>query len=101
RHTRSDRDWSSDVCSSDLLMDEPLGALDRKLRDRMQLEIKQLHKRLGITVLYVTHDQEEALAMSDRICLMKAGRIEQIGSPEERSEERRVGKECGCGVWTC
>ena len=66
-----------------ILMDEPLGALDRKLRDRMQLEIKQLHKRLGITVLYVTHDQEEALAMSDRICLMKAGRIEQIGSPEE------------------
>ena len=52
-----------------ILMDEPLGALDRKLRDHMQLEIKQLHKRLGITVLYVTHDQEEALAMSDRICL--------------------------------
>jgi putative spermidine/putrescine transport system ATP-binding protein len=66
-----------------ILMDEPLGALDRKLRDRMQLEIKQLHKRLGITVLYVTHDQEEALAMSDRICLMRQGRIEQIGSPEE------------------
>jgi putative spermidine/putrescine transport system ATP-binding protein len=66
-----------------ILMDEPLGALDRKLRDRMQLEIKQLHKRLGITVLYVTHDQEEALAMSDRICLMQQGRIEQIGSPEE------------------
>jgi putative spermidine/putrescine transport system ATP-binding protein len=66
-----------------ILMDEPLGALDRKLRDRMQLEIKQLHKRLGITVLYVTHDQEEALAMSDRICLMRQGRIEQIGSPQE------------------
>src|SRR5829696_9026340 len=66
-----------------ILMDEPLGALDRKLRDQMQLEIKQLHKRLGITVLYVTHDQEEALAMSDRICLMRQGRIEQIGSPEE------------------
>jgi putative spermidine/putrescine transport system ATP-binding protein len=66
-----------------ILMDEPLGALDRKLRDRMQLEIKQLHKRLGITVLYVTHDQEEALAMSDRICLMRQGRIEQIGSPED------------------
>src|SRR4051794_7365585 len=66
-----------------ILMDEPLGALDRQLRDRMQLEIKQLHKRLGITVLYVTHDQEEALAMSDRICLMRQGRVEQIGSPEE------------------
>ncbi len=66
-----------------ILMDEPLGALDRKLRDSMQLEIKQLHKRLGITVLYVTHDQEEALAMSDRICLMNQGRIEQIGSPED------------------
>ncbi len=66
-----------------ILMDEPLGALDRKLRDHMQIEIKQLHKRLGITVLYVTHDQEEAMAMSDRICLMNHGRIEQIGSPEE------------------
>jgi putative spermidine/putrescine transport system ATP-binding protein len=66
-----------------ILMDEPLGALDRQLRDRMQLEIKELHSRLGITVLYVTHDQEEAMAMSDRICLMNNGRIEQIGTPEE------------------
>jgi putative spermidine/putrescine transport system ATP-binding protein len=66
-----------------ILMDEPLGALDRKLRDRMQLEIKELHGRLGITVLYVTHDQEEAMAMSDRICLMNNGRIEQIGSPRD------------------
>src|SRR5271165_3840179 len=66
-----------------ILMDEPLGALDRQLRDRMQLEIKHLHRRLGITVLYVTHDQEEALAMSDRICLMRDGRIEQIGTPED------------------
>jgi putative spermidine/putrescine transport system ATP-binding protein len=64
-------------------MDEPLGALDRQLRDHMQLEIKELHSRLGITVLYVTHDQEEAMAMSDRICLMNNGRIEQIGTPEE------------------
>jgi putative spermidine/putrescine transport system ATP-binding protein len=64
-------------------MDEPLGALDRKLRDHMQMEIKQLHKQLGITVLYVTHDQEEAMAMSDRICLMHNGRIAQLGSPEE------------------
>lgn len=66
-----------------ILMDEPLGALDRQLRDQMQLEIKDLHGRLGITVLYVTHDQEEAMAMSDRICLMNNGRIEQIGTPQE------------------
>jgi putative spermidine/putrescine transport system ATP-binding protein len=66
-----------------ILMDEPLGALDRKLRDHMQLEIKQLHKQFGISVLYVTHDQDEAMAMSDRICLMNGGRIEQIGSPQD------------------
>ncbi len=66
-----------------ILMDEPLGALDRKLRDRMQVEINQLHRELGITVLYVTHDQDEAMAMSDRICLMNEGKIEQIGTPEE------------------
>jgi putative spermidine/putrescine transport system ATP-binding protein len=64
-------------------MDEPLGALDKKLRDQMQLEIKHLHTQLGITVLYVTHDQEEAMIMSDRICLMNEGRIEQIGTPAE------------------
>src|SRR5262249_15867779 len=66
-----------------ILMDEPLGALDRQLRDQMQLEIKSLHGRLGITVLYVTHDQEEARAMSDRICLLNQGRIEQISTPQE------------------
>jgi len=66
-----------------VLMDEPLGALDKKLRDHLQLEIKHIHEKLGTTVLYVTHDQEEAMVMSDRICLMNAGRIEQIGSPEE------------------
>ena len=66
-----------------VLMDEPLGALDRKLRDQMQLEIKHLHRHLGITVLYVTHDQDEAMTMSDRICLMKDGRIEQLGTPDE------------------
>jgi putative spermidine/putrescine transport system ATP-binding protein len=66
-----------------ILMDEPLGALDKKLRDQMQLEIKRLHSNLGVTVLYVTHDQEEALVMSDRICLMNAGRIEQLGDPHE------------------
>jgi putative spermidine/putrescine transport system ATP-binding protein len=66
-----------------ILMDEPLGALDKKLREQMQLEIKRLHATLGITVLYVTHDQEEALVMSDRICLMRAGCIEQLGTPDE------------------
>ena len=66
-----------------ILMDEPLGALDKKLREQLQLEIKRLHEELGIAVLYVTHDQEEALVMSDRICLMQQGRIEQLGSPDE------------------
>jgi putative spermidine/putrescine transport system ATP-binding protein len=65
-----------------VLMDEPLGALDKKLRDQMQLEIKAIQRRLGITVLYVTHDQEEAMTMSDRICLMNKARIEQIDTPE-------------------
>jgi spermidine/putrescine ABC transporter ATP-binding subunit len=64
-----------------LLMDEPLGALDKKLRDHMQLEIKHLHQSLGITVIYVTHDQVEALTMSDRIAVMNFGRVEQLGSP--------------------
>jgi putative spermidine/putrescine transport system ATP-binding protein len=66
-----------------VLMDEPLGALDKKLRDQMKLEIKRLHTELGITVLYVTHDQEEAMILSDRICLMNNSRIEQIGSPAD------------------
>lgn len=65
-----------------ILMDEPLGALDKKLREDMQLEIKRLHAELGVTMIYVTHDQEEALAMSDRIVLMRKGRIEQQGAPE-------------------
>ena len=66
-----------------VLMDEPLGALDRKLRDQMQLEIKRIHRELGTTIVYVTHDQEEAMTMSDRICLMNGGRIEQLGTPGE------------------
>ena len=66
-----------------VLMDEPLGALDKKLREQLQLEIKRLHSTLGTTILYVTHDQEEALVMSDRICLMREGRIEQLGSASE------------------
>ena len=65
-----------------ILMDEPLGALDKKLRDALQREVKHLHQNLGITVLYVTHDQEEAMVMSDRICLMNDARIEQIGTPQ-------------------
>ena len=66
-----------------LLLDEPLGALDLKLRKEMQLELKHLQAQLGITFVYVTHDQEEALTMSDRIVLMRQGRIEQIGTPRE------------------
>jgi putative spermidine/putrescine transport system ATP-binding protein len=69
-----------------LLMDEPLGALDRQLRQRMQLEIKHLQQKLGITVIYVTHDQEEALTMSDQIAIMNKGNIEQIGTPLELYE---------------
>ncbi len=66
-----------------VLMDEPLGALDKQLRDQLQEEISRLHRSLGITVIYVTHDQQEAMSMSDRIVLMKDGAIEQIASPEE------------------
>jgi len=66
-----------------LLLDEPLGALDLKLRKDMQLELKNLHRQSGITFLYVTHDQEEALTMSDTIVVMKSGTIQQIGSPQD------------------
>jgi putative spermidine/putrescine transport system ATP-binding protein len=69
-----------------LLMDEPLGALDRKLREQMQIEILHLHRELGISVVYVTHDQEEALVMSDRIAVFNRGRIEQIGLASELYE---------------
>ena len=65
-----------------LLLDEPLGALDLKMRKEMQLELKEMHDRLGITFIYVTHDQEEALTMSDTIVVMSEGRIQQIGTPE-------------------
>jgi len=64
-----------------ILMDEPLGALDRQLREQLQVEIKQLHRRLGVTILYVTHDQAEALTLSDRVALFHQGRIEQLGPP--------------------
>jgi spermidine/putrescine transport system ATP-binding protein len=64
-----------------LLLDEPLGALDKKLRDHMKIELKRLQREVGITTIYVTHDQEEALTMSDRIAVMHRGRVEQIASP--------------------
>jgi len=70
-----------------ILLDEPLGALDKKLREHMQLEIRRLHQELGATFIYVTHDQEEALTMSDRICLMNHARIEQIGTPVQLYDE--------------
>ncbi|RWI32351.1 MAG: ABC transporter ATP-binding protein [Mesorhizobium sp.] len=66
-----------------LLMDEPLGALDKKLREQLQIEIKTLQQRLGVTVIFVTHDQEEALTMSDRIAVMDDGRVAQIGAPSD------------------
>jgi putative spermidine/putrescine transport system ATP-binding protein len=66
-----------------LLLDEPLGALDLKLREQMQAELKALQRRLGITFLFVTHDQHEALSMSDRIGVMNQGRLEQVGAPRE------------------
>ncbi len=73
-----------------LLMDEPLGSLDRKLRDEMQLEVKSLLEKLGITTIYVTHDQDEALAMSDRVAVMHDGRIDQVGTPHEIYEYPRT-----------
>ncbi|BBP99896.1 polyamine-transporting ATPase [Burkholderia sp. SFA1] len=66
-----------------ILLDEPLGALDKKLREHMQSEIRRLHKELGATFVYVTHDQDEALTLSDRICLMNQARIEQVGTPAD------------------
>ena len=70
-----------------LLLDEPLGALDAKLRKALQLELKSIQERFGITFVYVTHDQEEALTMSDRIAVMSGGRVEQVATPERMYEE--------------
>jgi spermidine/putrescine transport system ATP-binding protein len=70
-----------------LLRDEPLGALDAKLRKRLQIQLKALQEEVGITFIYVTHDQEEALTMSDRIAVMSQGRVEQVGPPKEIYEE--------------
>src|SRR3977135_2976585 len=66
-----------------LLLDEPFGALDRKLREQMQIEVRRLQRRLGLTTLFITHDQEEALVMSDRIAVMDKGRVLQVGPPNE------------------
>jgi spermidine/putrescine ABC transporter ATP-binding subunit len=73
-----------------LLLDEPLGALDKKLRTEMQLELKHLHQRLGVTIVYVTHDQEEALTMSDRVAVLHRGHLEQVGTPVELYEAPRT-----------
>jgi spermidine/putrescine transport system ATP-binding protein len=73
-----------------LLLDEPLGALDLKLRKQLQIELLQLQRRLGITFIYVTHDQEEALVMSDRIAVMRLGKIEQMGEAESLYEHPRT-----------
>ncbi|MDF2613775.1 MAG: polyamine-transporting ATPase/adenosinetriphosphatase [Clostridia bacterium] len=73
-----------------LLLDEPLGALDLKLRKQMQVELKRMQKKLGITFVYVTHDQEEALTMSDRIVVMNSGYLEQLGTPDEIYEKPRT-----------
>src|SRR6185436_5861246 len=72
-----------------LLLDEPLGALDLKLRQQLQQELHALQRRVGITFVYVTHDQDEALALSDRIAVMNAGRIVQVGTGEELYERPR------------
>jgi putative spermidine/putrescine transport system ATP-binding protein len=72
-----------------LLMDEPLGALDKNLREEMQFEIKEAHRELGATILYVTHDQDEAASMSDRIAIMNHGHLAQVGSPRELYERPR------------
>ncbi|WP_312411636.1 ABC transporter ATP-binding protein, partial [Shinella sp.] len=70
-----------------VLMDEPLGALDKQLREQMQLDIRELHRRLGLTIVFVTHDQSEALTMSDRVAVFNKGKIEQIGTPRQVYDE--------------
>lgn len=73
-----------------LLLDEPLGALDRKLRVEVQAQLKDIHSRIGTTFIYVTHDQEEALSMSDRIAILRDGRLEQVGTPQELYQKPRT-----------
>ncbi len=74
-----------------LLLDEPLGALDLKLRQAMQVELKEIQQAVGLTFLYVTHDQEEALTMSDRLAVFNHGRVEQVGAPAEVYERPSTG----------
>jgi ABC-type Fe3+/spermidine/putrescine transport system ATPase subunit len=74
-----------------LLLDEPLGALDLKLRQQLQVELKRIQKEVGITFIYVTHDQDEALSMSDRIAVMDSGRLVQVGSPHDVYDQPRSG----------
>ena len=74
-----------------LLLDEPLGALDLKLRQSMQVELKEIQQRVGLTFIYVTHDQEEALTMSDRLAVFSHGRVEQVGTPAEVYERPATG----------
>jgi putative spermidine/putrescine transport system ATP-binding protein len=74
-----------------LLLDEPLGALDLKLRQAMQIELKDIQKQVGLTFIYVTHDQEEALTMSDRLAVFNHGKVEQVGSPAEVYERPATG----------
>src|SRR5204863_9148556 len=74
-----------------LLLDEPLGALDLKLREEMQIELKQIQQSVGITFIYVTHDQEEALTMSDRLAVFNRGQVEQLGTPAEVYERPATG----------
>src|SRR5262245_40796362 len=84
-----------------LLLDEPLGALDLKLRQAMQIELKEIQQRVGLTFLYVTHDQEEALTMSDRLAVFNHGRIEQVGTPAEVYERPATGFVAGfVGTWS-
>ena len=85
-----------------LLLDEPLGALDLKLREEMQIELKAIQQEVGITFIYVTHDQEEALTMSDRLAVFNNGRIEQVGAPAEVYERPRPGSSpASSGRRTC
>jgi ABC-type Fe3+/spermidine/putrescine transport system ATPase subunit len=83
-----------------LLLDEPLGALDKKLRETMQVELKSLQRQVGITTIFVTHDQEEALTMSDRIAVMHQGRLQQVGSPQD-IYERPLNRFVADFVGTC
>ena len=93
--------WST--CPSALLLDEPLAALDLKLREAMQIELKRIQREVGITFIFVTHDQHEALTMSDRIAVMSRGRVEQIGTPggDLRATRRASSSPASSGRPTC